>query len=205
MKYKKLLNRGAGGKYILDLIRGIDYIKIMRTILKHIKLSVLIFFIAVMSSGCGSYQEIRTLDTSEKEVAGTYSLILYGGRHGNDLETVAILNKEDAPYKIVPYAPEFDYRIIKDVPAKEALAKAYKFVSFNPYFFRTQVTRIVDSSNGALLGYEIRPLYQPLAYGYYDVLYINYWKKDGKVFVKMKLNYELERKLRGGVGTEWGR
>src|SRR5271157_6235676 len=163
--------------------------------LKHIMFSVFILAIAVVSSGCASYQEIRTEDASEKEVAGTYSLILYGGRHGNDLETVAILNKEDAPYEIVPYAPEFDYLIEKHVPAKEALAKAYKFVSFNPYYSRTQLTRIIDSS-GSLLGYEIRPLYQPLAYGYYDVLYIDYWRKDGKVFVKMKLIYEVERKLR---------
>src|SRR5271169_1811926 len=171
----------------------------MRGKLKWIVLSFFTLAIAMVSSGCAPYQEIRTQDASEKEVAGTYSLILYGGLHGNDLESVAILNKEDAPYEIVPYAPEFEYLIIKHVPAKEALAKAYKFVSFNPYYSRTQVARIIDSS-GTLLGYEFRPLYQPFAYGYYDVLYIDYWKKDNRVFVKMHLIYDVERRVRDGSG-----
>ncbi len=100
----------------------------------------------------------------------------------------------------MPYAPEFDYKIIKQVPAKEALARAYRFISVNPYFSRPQLARIIDSKTGSMLGYELRPLYQPFAYGYYDVLYIDYWKKDSKVFVKMHLLYDVERKIRDGGG-----
>ncbi|MBF0506288.1 MAG: hypothetical protein HQL09_05580 [Nitrospirae bacterium] len=169
--------------------------------LKHMLLAVSILFIAVAGTSCAPYHEVRTEDASAGEVAGLYSLILYGGTYGRDLETVAILSKEDAPYTIVPYAPEFEYRIIKHVPAKEALSRANAFVSLHPDFYQTQLTRIVDSKTGALLGYEVRPLYRIQAYGYYDVLYIDYWKKNGKVFVKMHIIYQVEKNVYGGGGS----
>ncbi len=159
------------------------------------------FFIAVVSSGCGLSlkQEIRTESAAEKEVSGVYSLILYGGRTGEDMETAAILDREDDSYTIVPYAPDFDYRIIKHLPAKEALADAYRFVSFHPSFSHAQLARIVDSS-GAVIGYEVRPLYMTFTYGLSDVLDISYWRRGEKVFVKVKLKEAIERMLMEGGG-----
>ena len=174
--------------------------------MKHIFASIImLLFLAAAISSCGLSlkQEIQTESATGAEISGMYSLILYGGRHGNDLESVAILAREDAPYTIVPYAREFDYKIIKHVPAKEALAKAYKFVSFHPAFSQTQLARIVDSS-GRVLGYEIRPLYAPYTYGLSDVLDIYYWKKDDKVFVKMRLKEEIENKIISGGGGKGG-
>ena len=154
---------------------------------KHLLPPILVLFFAlVVTAGCGLSlkQEIRTEDASEKEIAGTYSLILYGGTYGNDLATVAILAKEDSPYTIIPYAPEYDYKIIKHLPAKEALAEAFSFTSRHPDFYRAQLARIVDSSGG-VLGYEIRPLYRAVTLGDPDRLDIYYWKKGDKVFVRM--------------------
>jgi len=166
----------------------------MRISLKHLLPAVLVLLFSVVVTACGPLlkQEIRTEDASEKEIAGTYSLILYGGTYGNELATVAILAKEDSPYTIVPYAPEFDYKIIKQLPAKEALAEAFSFTSRNPDFSRAQLARIVDNS-GSVIGYEIRPLYRPFTYGATDVLYINYWRKHDKVYVRMRVLPKEER------------
>ncbi len=162
--------------------------------MKRVLSTVLVLFLTVMVTSCGPLlkQEIRTEDASEKEIAGTYSLILYGGTYGNELATVAILAKEDSPYTIVPDAPEFDYKIIKHLTAKEALAEAFSVTSRNPDFSRAQLARIVDSS-GRIIGYEIRPLYRPFTYGATDVLYINYWRKHDKIYVRMRVLPKEER------------
>jgi len=166
----------------------------MRIRLKHLLQAVLVLFFAVVVTACGLSlkQEIRTEDASEKEITGTYSLILYGGMYEDDLETVAILAKEDSPYTIVPYAPEFDYKIIKHMPAKDALAEAFSFTSRHPDFSRAQLARIVDSS-GRVIGYEVQPLYRAFRYGAPDVLYTYYWREGDKVFLKMWILRKEER------------
>ena len=166
----------------------------MRIRLKHWLPAVLLLFFAGVVTACGLSlkHEIRTEDASETEIAGTYSLILYGGTFGNDLGAVAILAKEDTPYTVLPYAPEFDYKIIKHMPAKEALAEAFSFTSRHPDFYRSQITRIVDSS-GRVIGYEIRPLYRTFTYGDPDVLYTYYWREGDKVFVDMWILRKEER------------
>ena len=158
----------------------------MRVRLKHLLQAVLLLFFAVVVTACGLSlkQEFRIEDASEKEITGTYSLIFYGGTYGNDLAAVAILAREDSPYTIIPYAPEFDYKVIKHVPAKEALAEAFRFTSRHPDFYRAQLARIVDNSGG-VIGYEIRPLYRPVTLGDPDRLNIYYWRKGDKIFVRM--------------------
>ncbi len=173
----------------------ISYAFSMRAILKHLLPAVSALFCSVVVTACGfSLQhEIRTEDASEKEITGTYSLILYGGIFAKTVETVAILADENSPYTIEPYAPEYDYKIIKHLPAKEALAWAYSFISRNPDFVRAETSRIIDSSNGRVIGYEIRPLYLTFTMGAPDVLDIYYWKKGDKVFVRMRFLRKSER------------
>jgi len=156
---------------------------------------VLGLFCTLVVTACGSLlkQEIRTEDASEQEITGNYNVILYGGIYAKALETVAILSKEDSPYTIVPYAPEFDYKIIKNLPAKDALAVAYDFISRNPNVTRPQLARIIDSSSGRVIGYEVRPLYQPFVYGATDLLNIYYWREGDKVYVRMWVLRKDER------------
>ncbi len=128
---------------------------------------------------------LKTEQAEPKEVTGVFSLILYGGRHSSDLETVAIFDKEEDQYEFEPYAPEFDYKIKKEIPAGDALKEAKKFVSFHNSFWRSQLSRIIDEK-GNIIGYELRPLYYPFVYGSDDVLEIYYRIKDGKVIVQIR-------------------
>lgn len=166
----------------------------MRGHLKHSLPVVMLLFFAFLVTACGISlkHEIRTEDASDKEIAGTYSLILYGGIYARALETVAILADEDSPYTIEPYAPEYDYRIIKHLPAKEAIAVAYSYISRNPNFSGAQTARIIDST-GRLIGYEIRPLYLTFTLAAPDIVDIHYWRKGDKVFVRMSLLRKYER------------
>jgi hypothetical protein len=133
-----------------------------------------------------------TEETNENEVKGAFSLILYGGRHINDLETVAFLDIEGDYYEFEPYAPEFDYKVKKDIPAEDALKEAKKFVSFHNAFWRSQFSKILDE-NRNVVGYEIRPLYRPFVYGRDDLLEIHYRTKGKKIIIEIKLTPDFFR------------
>jgi hypothetical protein len=169
------------------------------------KIFVYIFFGAlVFLIGCATAQYLKTEGTNVEDITGTYDLILYGSRQSDDIETVAILKFSGGPYKFEPYAPAFDFRVVKNVPGKEAFEVAKKFVSWHPSFLRSQLSRILDPENRTI-GYELRPLYFPIVYGIPDVLDVDYWlKPEGMVTVKIKLKPEIERKFFGGSGSQWG-
>jgi hypothetical protein len=81
--------------------------------------------------------------------------------------------------------------------ATEALAAAKEFVSCNTAFRRAQLSGII-APNGEILGYEVRPLYDPFTFGFSDVLYTYYWMNGDKVVITIKLDPSIERMLQGG-------
>lgn len=164
----------------------------MKNTVKYIFALVVISFIMTGTS-FAIKRPLKTEEAKSTDIIGTFTLILYGGNYSDDLETIAILDYEGDQYNFEPYAPEFDYRIKKGVPGKEALEEAKKFVSFHNSFWRSQLSRIVDNK-GDTIGYELRPLYLPFTFGVSDVLEVNYWLKEGnKVKVTIKLIKSVER------------
>jgi hypothetical protein len=130
---------------------------------------------------------LKTVYAAPAEITGTFTVILFGGAHHDDLETVAFLDTEGDQYTIEPFAPDFDYVIKKSLTVQEALQVAEKFVAFHPSFWKTQLAKIIGPG-GNIVGFELRPLYFPFVYGTSDVLDIRYWlKKEGKVKVTITL------------------
>jgi len=80
----------------------------------------------------------------------------------------------------------------KEVSAPDALQKAEQFVRLHPEFHQYRLSKIVDDK-GVSLGYEIRPMYFPAAYGVSDVIDICYTMKDGKVSVFCSLTPSGEK------------
>jgi hypothetical protein len=137
---------------------------------------------------------LRTEEIKENDIKGVFTLILYGARDINDIETVAILDLEGDQYTLEPYAPAFDYKVKKGLSEKEAFDEAHKFISYHNSFYRSQISRILDDK-GNTIGYELRPLYMPIVFGRSDVLEVDYWLREGKVRVKIKLLPSIERAL----------
>jgi hypothetical protein len=149
---------------------------------------------------------LKTEAANPSEVKGIFTLILYGGNYYDDLETMAILDREGDQYTLDLYKPDFDYRVIKDLPAKEALAKAEKFIRFNPSFWHSQLSKILDNK-GDVIAYELRPLYYPITYGSSDVLDVHYWTKEGgrvKITVRLITSVERLRFPGGGISAGSG-
>lgn len=162
--------------------------------------------LGVITPDCFAFEKpLKTEEIKAKDVSGVFTLILYGGRFLDDVETIAFLDYENDPYHFEPYAPDFDFRIKKGVPAKEALEEAEKFISFHHSFWRSQLSRIIDNK-GDTIGYEIRPIYQPFVFGVSNILDVNYWlKESGKVKVTIRLMPSVERlRIPGGDDRHGG-
>jgi hypothetical protein len=156
---------------------------------------VCVFFcFAGIPSSFAFDKPLKTIEATPDDITGTFSLILYGGRFADDVETIALLDLEGDGYSLEPFAPDFDFRIKKGVSAKEALEQAQKFVSFHHAFWRLELSRITDN-NGKAIGYEIRPLYLPFYFGVSDIFEVYYWlKENGRVKVTIKLIPFVERR-----------
>ena len=162
---------------------------------------LLMFGVLFGSVSCAPGIRLNT-QAQGSEIKGNYSVIYYGCNFFNDLETIAFLKKEGGQYNFEPYAPDFKYRVNKGLSAEEALGTALKFVGCNTSFSRAQVTSIV-APNGETIGYEVRPLYMSFTYGVDDVLDVDYWLKDSKVLIYVRLlpSIEMMRQDGGGGGS----
>lgn len=162
----------------------------------------LVFLLCYTSLCISADTPLKTEEANISDIQGMFTLILYGGRFVDDLERVAIFDKEGDRYYFEPYAPDFDYKIKKSVPDKEIFDQAQRFVSFHHAFHKSLLSRILDKK-GNIIGFELRPLYQPFSYSISDVLDVYYWlKKDGKVKVTIKLIQPVERLLYPGGSGE---
>jgi hypothetical protein len=162
----------------------------MKKTINTIMISLMSLLLLLTTVSLAHAKYLKTEEVKAEEVTGSFTLILYGGRHSNDLETIVILDKEGDQYEFEPYAPEFDYKMKKGVSAGDALNEAKRFVSFHNAFWRTQLSRILDEK-GNVIGYEVRPLYRSFVYSRDNLLEVYYKVKDGKVIAYIKLIPEV--------------
>jgi hypothetical protein len=161
----------------------------------YIIVTILASLVLTLGS-CTGGKQLRTELAQDSEITGSYTLILFGKRDAYDLKTIAFLDKEGDGYELVPYAPEYDYNVIKNLPATEALKKALDYVKWPRDYRSSQVRKILDDQ-GSVIGYEVRPLYAPLAYGISNVLVVRYWvQAGGKVKVTINLHPTAREYLR---------
>ncbi len=162
--------------------------------------AALIFSLGLLYEIPAEGKSLTTEEVTSMDTSGTFSLILYGGRFYRDVESLALLDLEGDGYTLDPYVPDFDYRVETGLSAKEALDRAERFLSAQYAFRRTILSKILDG-NGKTIGYELRPLYDPLTFGITDVLDVDYvLQKDGKVRVYIRLAPSVESQIYGGGG-----
>lgn len=137
-------------------------------------------------------ETLRTEEVKEDDIQGVFTVIFYGARDINDIETLALLDMEGDEYTLETYAPDFDYKVKKGLSEKAALNEAYKFIGYHNAFLRPQVSKIIDRK-GNTIGYEVMPLYIPFVFGRSDVLEVDYSLKGDKVKVTIRIIPSIER------------
>ena len=163
--------------------------------------AILFLSLAITSCVLTTGNHLRIEAAKPSEVTGTYTLLLYGCRYPDDVENVALLDKEGDPYTIEIYAPDFRYKVKAGLPAEEALKHAEEFVKCSVHYQQTRFSKILDPS-GNIVGYEARGLYSPIRFGMYDVLDVQYVARADKIVVYIKLDPAVEMELRDEGGRD---
>lgn len=170
-------------------------------------LAILVAFLS-FQSGCTSgtlllSHSIPSLDARR----GTYDLILYSGQNFQDPRSVAILDRTDDPYTIVPYGAPFHYRTIEGLSAADALKNGERFVH-RLYAFRATEKREILGPDHTVIGYELRPLFMPLDTGYMgDIVDTSYLLRSGDrvmAYVGLKGSCQNQRESDGGSDHRHG-
>jgi hypothetical protein len=164
------------------------------------KLSFLVFTLfAIFASSCALTQYTalqRETVKDKKTIKGSYTLILFGNRYGDDLETIAILDRKGDEYTIEPYSPAYNYRVHTNQKGSTALQKAMDFVGKHESYKGARISTITDKQ-GRVFGYEVRPFYTDLRFRTPDVLDVDYMLKENKVKVFIKLKARVRKYFEG--------
>ena len=169
----------------------------MKHLLGNLKSPLMILGSFLILNSCMAGKRLDVKGAVPADVQGTYSLVLYGCKYANDLENLAILYKDEGPVTFEIYSLPTSYRVKKGLPADEALKQAHQFLRCSTDYWKTQLSKIVDSE-GAIAGFELRPLYAPYQWGRMDVLDIRYWLKDSKVTVYIDLDRDTQKSIDDG-------
>jgi hypothetical protein len=156
----------------------------------------LFFSVVLFLISCAGGLRLRAEAYKEAaEPEGKYSLILYGGRHDGDPDTMAFIDLEGDAYDISPSAPPFDYNVIKGMEFKQALSDAGRFFSYQKAYAGLWTEKILYGD--VVIGYALRPLYSPYLYGESDVLDVHYrLGPEGKAKVYIRLKERIENLIR---------
>jgi len=164
-------------------------IKIMKTPTK-----IAIVWLLILLGGCVVLPSpIKTnFVSSKKEIKGKFHVILYGGNFLNDSETLAFLDRTDDEIDFLPYAPLYEYKIYRYLNLKQAL----RLIDQHFYTLTNQTSvqiRRILSPEKTLLGYEIRPIYQPLSVMSTEQPLVHYQLKANKLIIYIQKPWDLNK------------
>jgi hypothetical protein len=153
---------------------------------------ILLIALSVMLTitSCFPGHALKTTETADI-VKGAYRSLLFGCRYPDDILNAAFLDREGDAYSFEIYAPDYEYFITPYLPAEEALAQADRFIRCS-FHYQNATLHAIQTRNGSIIGYEMRPLYSPLRFGYADVLTINYRIMDNRIIIYIKLDPGVE-------------
>ncbi|RME66661.1 MAG: hypothetical protein D6778_04395 [Nitrospirae bacterium] len=145
-------------------------------------------FVLLFVWGCGPV--VVTKRARSEELTGRYDLILYGGNYMDDPETIGFVDIKDDTVEFRPYAPDYKFKIIKDIPGKRALEYMKGHLYAQSDVLSIEIRKIF-SPEGELLGFELRPLYEPFKYGM-DTPEVHYQLKGKRLIIYVNTPWALE-------------
>ena len=163
--------------------------------MKNVVSATIVLVLATMLQGCMAGKQLMTGAADPSNVKGTYTLLLYGCHYPTQIQNVAILVDEAGSYPVSIHDLDTSYTVKKGVPAGQALSEADRFVRCSTNrIWRTEMRKILDDSGGTI-GYEVRPLYDPVEFGIADVIQTSYSLQKGTVKAYIKLFPDMERQF----------
>lgn len=147
--------------------------------------------LALALAGCVSAGGLAVRAT-DRIAPGTYRTLFYSAYARNDLLTVVILDRDGDGWTIEPLGAPSDFRVSEGQSGEEALAAARPFFRLISGFNRV-ATREIRGPGGEMIGYELRPLYQPFVHGMEDVLDTSYRQRgDNTIAADIRVSPIME-------------
>jgi len=150
---------------------------------------------SLLGTACSIGTRITAVTAQPSDASGTYSLYLYGCRYADDVENMALLVDESAPYRIDLFVPDTGYRVKKGLSGRTAFAKAEAFVRCGIHDLWMTAFRKVADPSGRTIAFEVKPLYVPNDVGTDEALISSYVLRDDTVTVYLRLDPAVERRL----------
>ncbi len=173
------------------------------SLFKAIYLRSTLIACALYFAACTSGRYLATEEITTPVPDGQATLLLYGCRYPDDIENIAILDREGDAFAIDIYAPS--YKVLRGLPLAEAFKQAEQFVSCSFFYEQRQIKRILGPG-GQTVGFEVRPLYSPVRFGFPDVLLVNYALEGNRITAYVKLDPRVEAFIRNeGPDRDSGR
>lgn len=160
---------------------------------------------AALLSGCSFGTPLRADSALPAEATGSYRLYLYGCHYAADIENMALLVDESAPYRFNLYVLNTSYRTQENRSGPDALSEANTFIRCSTETVWKTVFRRITDPAGRTIAFEVKPLYDPLRRGTDEVLVTNYALQDGTVTVYIRRNPLMRREDGGGDPRERSR
>lgn len=161
-----------------------------------VRILLAVFLLAMSVSVAPAADPVRFEPARPEEIRGQFSVILFDNAYGHGIQRIAFLDREGDRITIEPYALVDEYKIIRNLSGPDAYKRALDFVSVPTEIRTTRLSSIIDAS-GALIGYELRPLYYYLSYGTEDVLEVSYRFKGEFLQVHTRLTEKVDKLFRG--------
>ena len=155
-------------------------------------LAALVILIIIGIAALSGDRHLRTEPAVPADVQGKFTLLLSGCSSRDDIENVAILDREEDAYSFEIMAPEFSTTVTSGLSAGAALKKAEEFVRCNINVTRSQLRRVLGPS-GAVVGFAVMPLYPVIQFGREDVIDVQYTVQDRTITVRISLDPAIER------------
>ncbi len=158
---------------------------------------VLYVILALMFAGSHAGAERLTTEAIDnpEDIAGVFTVYLYGGTYFNDPEAAVLFDLQGDDYRIEPRAPSFEFEVLKGLSAEEAFQEGRAHLGAHTEFLAV-VMRAIKTRGGQTVGYEFLPRYRALRYGVSDVV-DTYYRVDGDktVHAFIRLDPLLEDQL----------
>lgn len=137
--------------------------------------------ICLLLSSCSIGTQLSTRYQEEPDVSQQkFHLLLVGKETSHDVETVAVLDKVDDKYEFLSGGGIFPHNYHQNLNGEEAFSKGRKFLEQLVILYKIEAYSIL-SPEGEIIGYELRPYFNPsqVNNAYYQSTYL--LKKDNTV------------------------
>jgi len=169
-----------------------DHAAASRRFLPGIIVPILLIMAGI--TGCAAGTRLSTSTTGIAVPEGRYRLYLYGCHHADDLENMALIVSEQAPFRFNLYAPESSYRITVPQTFDRAVEQADRFLRCGMRTVNSTRIRRILGPAGETAGYEMLPLYAYYELGTEEAVQIQYSLLHGVITVYIRLAPLLELK-----------